>query len=196
MRSCLVVFANPTRPYPRSPQEPAGLPAAAGAAVASLRRSPAPARLPPALRSIERPRGRCGRRRGIQGWLGGPLPESAPTRSTAVESRCVPLHSEVCASVRGGYVRCKGQEKCCSELHRRRRSGPDSTSIRLIAPSLAPVQITVLAPVLTEDDHARARKAAPNGLLRFVLGCPCSIARWQGRKHGRSIPLAEKRGRA
>jgi hypothetical protein len=31
-------------------------------------------------------------------------------------------------------------------LHRRRRSGPDSTSTRLIAPPLAPVQATVLAP--------------------------------------------------
>jgi len=41
-------------------------------------------------------------------------------------------------------------DRFCSALHGRRRSGPDSTSTPIIAPSLAPVQITVLA-----------RKAAP-----------------------------------
>src|SRR5437868_3891864 len=53
----------------------------------------------------------------------------------------------------------------CSVLHRRRRSGPDNTSTRLIPPSLAPVQITVLAPPLTKTDHPSARKAAANGRL-------------------------------
>jgi len=35
-------------------------------------------------------------------------------------------------------------DRFCSVLHRRRRSGPDKISTRLIALSLAPVQITVL----------------------------------------------------
>src|SRR5438477_4837663 len=56
----------------------------------------------------------------------------------------------------------------CSVLHRRRRSGPDNTSTRLIPPSLAPVQITVLAPLLTKTDHPSARKAAANGRLLIV----------------------------
>jgi hypothetical protein len=37
-------------------------------------------------------------------------------------------------------------DRFCSALHRRRRSGPGSTSTRLIALSLAPVQATLLAP--------------------------------------------------
>src|SRR5204863_6770989 len=57
-------------------------------------------------------------------------------------------------------------DRLCSPLHRRRRSGLDSISTPLIAPSLAPVQIIVLAPLLTETDHPSARKAAPNGGLR------------------------------
>jgi len=46
----------------------------------------------------------------------------------------------------------------CSALHRRRRSGPGSTSTRLIALSLAPVQATVLTPcqeTALNPPHAR-----------------------------------------
>src|SRR5207237_1950234 len=60
----------------------------------------------------------------------------------------------------------------CSVLHRRRRSGPDNTSTRLIPPSLAPVQITVLAPPLTKTDHPSARKAVANGRLRSLRHDP------------------------
>src|SRR5881392_1918560 len=58
-------------------------------------------------------------------------------------------------------------DRFCSVLHRRRRSGPDKTSTRLIALSLAPVQITVLHRCQNKTDHPSARKAAPNGRLRF-----------------------------
>jgi hypothetical protein len=49
----------------------------------------------------------------------------------------------------------------CSALQRRRGSGPDSTSIRLIAPSLALVQATVLAPVLTKDGSSLRAQGGP-----------------------------------
>src|SRR5258707_13968254 len=53
----------------------------------------------------------------------------------------------------------------CSSLHRRRRSGPDITSKRLIAPSFAPVQITSLAPGPPE---AASIPRAQSGLYRRV----------------------------
>jgi hypothetical protein len=67
-------------------------------------------------------------------------------------------------------------DRFCSALHRRRRSGPDSTSTRLIAPSLAPVQVTSLAPVQTQQRSSVARKAAATGGLPrvtlYVLAAP------------------------
>src|SRR5467141_1179405 len=53
----------------------------------------------------------------------------------------------------------------CSSLHRRRRSGPDITSTRLIAPSLAPVQNTSLAPV---PEQAGSIPRAQGGRYRTV----------------------------
>src|SRR6266436_3206103 len=53
----------------------------------------------------------------------------------------------------------------CSSLHRRRRSRPDITSTRLIAPSFAPVQITSLAPVPPE---AASIPRAQGGRYRTV----------------------------
>src|SRR6516165_5398658 len=57
-------------------------------------------------------------------------------------------------------------DRFCSVLQRRRRSRLDSTSIWVIAPSLAPVQTTVLAPMPTKTDHSPAHKAAASGRLR------------------------------
>jgi hypothetical protein len=52
----------------------------------------------------------------------------------------------------------------CAALHRRRRSGPVMTSNLAIAPSLAPVQTPLLAPVLTSPTHRRyARRPSPEG---------------------------------
>src|SRR5947208_11815258 len=52
----------------------------------------------------------------------------------------------------------------CSALHRRRRSGPVMTSTPAIAPSLAPVQTLLLAPVLTSPTRLRyARRPSPDG---------------------------------
>src|SRR6202047_3114028 len=53
----------------------------------------------------------------------------------------------------------------CSSLHRRRRSGPDITSTRLIAPSFAPVQKTSLAPV---PERAGSIPRAQGGRYRTV----------------------------
>src|SRR6266478_3389813 len=53
----------------------------------------------------------------------------------------------------------------CSSLHRRRRSGPDITSTRLIAPSFAPVQNTSLAPV---PERAVSLPRAQGGRYRTV----------------------------
>src|SRR5260370_25772888 len=51
----------------------------------------------------------------------------------------------------------------CSALHRRRRSEPVMTSTLAIAPSLAPVQTPLLAPVLTSPTHLRfARRPSPD----------------------------------
>ena len=50
-----------------------------------------------------------------------------------------------------------------------RRSGLDSTLIWVIAPSLAPVQTTVLAPMPTKTDHSPAHKAAASGRLRIIV---------------------------
>src|ERR1700719_3114518 len=52
-----------------------------------------------------------------------------------------------------------------SSLHRRRRSGPDITSTRLIAPSFAPVQKTSLAPV---PERAGSIPRAQGGRYRTV----------------------------
>src|SRR4029077_16611551 len=55
-------------------------------------------------------------------------------------------------------------DRFCPRLHRRRRSGPDSTSTRLIAPSLAPVQATVPAPCQLRPDKPRlARRPLSEG---------------------------------
>src|SRR6266478_8129692 len=53
----------------------------------------------------------------------------------------------------------------CSSLHRRRRSGPDITSTRLIAPSFAPVQNTSLAQV---PERAGSIPRAQGGRYRTV----------------------------
>src|SRR5947208_11732369 len=53
-------------------------------------------------------------------------------------------------------------DRFCSALHRRRRSGPVMTSTLAIAPSLAPVQTLLLAPVLP----ARPASATQDGLHR------------------------------
>src|SRR5258707_2462465 len=57
----------------------------------------------------------------------------------------------------------------CSSLHRRRRSGPDITSARLIAPSFAPVQNTSLAPV---PERAGSIPRAQGGRYRTVTKRP------------------------
>jgi YD repeat-containing protein len=64
-----------------------------------------------------------------------------------------------------GANACATIDRFCSTLHRRLRSGPESTSTRLIAPSLAPVQTTVLARVLTE---AGVPPCAQGGRYRTV----------------------------
>src|SRR6201997_2196801 len=52
----------------------------------------------------------------------------------------------------------------CSALHRRRRSGPVMTSNLAIAPSLAPVQTLLLAPVPTSPTRLPyARRPSPDG---------------------------------
>src|SRR5262249_46217916 len=52
----------------------------------------------------------------------------------------------------------------CSTLHRRRRSGPANTSTLAIAPSLAPVQTPVFAPVLTSPINSQtARRPSAEG---------------------------------
>ena len=57
----------------------------------------------------------------------------------------------------------------CSALHRRRRSGPVMTSNLAIAPSLAPVQTPLLAPVLTNPTRLRnARRPSPDGYLTYA----------------------------
>jgi hypothetical protein len=55
-------------------------------------------------------------------------------------------------------------DRFCSALHRRRRSGPGSTSTRLIALSLAPVQAILLASWQeTALNSARARRPLSDG---------------------------------
>ena len=57
-------------------------------------------------------------------------------------------------------------DRFCAALQRRRRSGPDNTSTRLIAPSLAPVQATVPARCQDRSDQPTpARRPLPDGYL-------------------------------
>jgi len=63
-------------------------------------------------------------------------------------------------------------DRFSSALHRRRRSGPDRTSTRLMAPSLASVQTTVLAPMQKRSDQPTARKAAAIGRVRLNIAKP------------------------
>jgi hypothetical protein len=62
----------------------------------------------------------------------------------------------------------------CSSLHRRRRSGPEISSTRLIAPSFALVQTTLACTSARATPVSRARKAAPIGPYRTVTYPPPS----------------------
>jgi hypothetical protein len=66
-------------------------------------------------------------------------------------------------------------DRFCPRLHRRRRSGPDSTSTRLIAPSLAPVQATVPAPCQLRPDKPRSARR-PCRTVTFLRPDPYEVS--------------------
>src|SRR5271155_3688123 len=62
-------------------------------------------------------------------------------------------------------------------LHRRRRSGPASTSTLAIAPSLAPVQTPVFALVLTSPINSEiARRSSAEGYPLFAATAISNLA--------------------
>src|SRR5205809_8134052 len=76
----------------------------------------------------------------------------------------------------------------CSALHRRRRSAPVMTSNLAIAPSLAPVQTLLLAPVLTNPTRLRyARRPSPDGYPAGKLAAEGNASRKSGWADGLPI---------
>jgi hypothetical protein len=66
----------------------------------------------------------------------------------------------------------------CSALRRRRRSGPVMTSTLAIAPSVAPVQTRLLAPVLTSPTRRRyATRRSPDGYRAERDGIASNLVR-------------------
>src|SRR6266404_7097869 len=86
----------------------------------------------------------------------------------------------------------------CSALHRRRRSGPVMTSTLAIAPSLAPMQTPLLAPVLTSPTHRRyARRPSSDGYVENGMAAVAGILRLTNsdlRRHPRGAVAAPREG--